>query len=124
MSVLTPKNATYGLQFHKQRRSGKQNQIFGKPAVIVLGLKPCGPCDVLGNFIKTWRPDIPINLFELKAPEFEDMETYREKFDLERFPTVAIVDKDMNVLETKLIPGGNKNIFTDLVMKYKDSFTQ
>lgn len=111
-------------KFTKKEEVENKIKSLGTPAVIVLGLKPCGPCDVLGGFIETWRPDITVNLFELKAPDFEDMESYREKFSLERFPTVAIVDKDMNVLEVKQIPGGNKEIFKALVDKYKDNFTQ
>ncbi|EOB14355.1 hypothetical protein NBO_29g0037 [Nosema bombycis CQ1] len=91
-------------------------------AVIVFGIRPCGPCTVLESFINSWRPEISINLFELKAPEFEDMEDYRKKFDLKLFPTVSIVDKNMKIVETQIIPGGNKNVFINLVMKHKSLF--
>ncbi|KAF9763173.1 hypothetical protein NGRA_1443 [Nosema granulosis] len=121
---LDPKMPLTVYKFTTKEEVENKVKSLNTGVVIVLGLRPCGPCDVLENFIKTWRPDLPINLFELRAPDFTDMEDYREKFNLMRFPTVAIVDKDMTVVESKMIPGGNKDLFTDLVMKHKTLFTQ
>ncbi|WUR03798.1 thioredoxin [Vairimorpha necatrix] len=77
----------------------KKISNLNKDVLLFFGSEQCPPCKVLSQLLDKFETNKDLVVFELKRPDFEDMEICKEKYNLTHFPTLIKVDKNMNKMK-------------------------
>ncbi|ADM10945.2 thioredoxin [Encephalitozoon intestinalis ATCC 50506] len=112
--------------------SAKVREI-GKPVLLKFSSEGCAPCEDLKEKLGQYQTDLEVNVLELRRTRTSSYADLWDKFDITAFPTIVLVDKDLEEIRStdeingktlSRIIGSNIKKFEELINGHRNLFKQ
>ncbi|CAD24963.2 similarity to THIOREDOXIN H type [Encephalitozoon cuniculi GB-M1] len=104
----------------------------GRPVLLKFSSERCAPCEDLKEKLAQYETDLQVNIFDLCRTRTASYVELWDKFYITAFPTIVLVDEDMNEMQSSedsagqagpyRMSGSNIKKFDELIKRHKHLF--